>query len=77
MDMDAFTPNWEPLEKHIGDQCGMWMWVYRNGDLEFYKHRDTRNYLVLDSAGNAYEALHGGSWTPVEFHAAYQRAAGF
>ena len=74
IDEDEFTPNWKPLEQHIGDQCGLWMWMYRKAGLEFYKNRETRRYLALDSDGNAYEALHPGAWTPVEFHAAYVRA---
>ena len=76
MDED-FTPNWKPLEMHLGRNAyalGDWMWMYRAKGLEFYKHSRTRKYLVLDQEGGAYEALHAGSWTPVEFTAAYERA---
>lgn len=76
MDND-FIPNFKPLEMHLGRNAyamGDWMWMYRANGLEFFKHCETRHYLVLDVEGNAYEALHPGSWTPVAFETAYARA---
>lgn len=81
MDED-FTPNWKPLEKHLGQYPALmahWMWMFRSGTgLEYYKHFMTRRYLVLDHEGNAYEPIHEGSWrqTIVEFQTAYDKATG-
>jgi hypothetical protein len=53
--IDATTPNWKPLEMFLGDRACLapdFMWMYRNGGFEYYKHRATRAYLILDSAGN-------------------------
>ena len=34
--------------------CAAFMWMYRTDGLEFYKHIDTRRYLILDSDGGCY-----------------------
>lgn len=49
------SPNWKPLEKVIGpDGCGAFMWMWRKGGVEFYKHIRTRRYLLLDSDGRCF-----------------------
>lgn len=48
-------PNWKPLEKVIGpDGCGGFMWMWREGKVEFYKHIRKRRYLLLDSTGRCF-----------------------
>ena len=47
--------NWMPLETLLRKSgrpvnlCASFMWMYRQNDIEFYKHIDTRRYLLLDS----------------------------
>ncbi len=49
------SPNWEPLESLVGPSgCGEFMWMWREGKVEFYKHIRTRRYLLLDSAGRCF-----------------------
>ena len=49
------NPNWKPLEDLVGpDGCGEFMWMWREGEVEFYKHIRTRRYLLLDSEGRCY-----------------------
>jgi hypothetical protein len=52
-DLDA--PNWAPLETMLRQTgrlvslCASFMWMYRENGIEFYKHIDSRRYLLLDS----------------------------
>ena len=46
--------NWQPLEKRIGHRCAEFMWMFRQNGLEYYKHIDTRRYLILDQKGRCY-----------------------
>ena len=46
--------NWKPLEKRIGRRCAEFMWMFRRNGLEYYKHIDTRRYLILDQKGKCY-----------------------
>jgi hypothetical protein len=49
------TPNWVPLETKLRETgrpiglCAAFMWMWRDRGIEFYKHIDTRRYLLLDS----------------------------
>ena len=45
---ETWPANWKLLEDRIGRRCGEFMWMFRRGGLEYYKHVDTRRYLVLD-----------------------------
>ncbi len=48
-------PDWKPLEKLVGPEgCGEFMWMWREGGIQFYKHICTRRYLLLDSEGRCY-----------------------
>ena len=31
-------PDWTPLERLIGSRCCQFMWMWREGGIEFYKH---------------------------------------
>jgi hypothetical protein len=52
---DLGAANWTPLETLLRQTgrpvslCGSFMWMYRQNGIEFYKHIDTRRYLLLDS----------------------------
>jgi hypothetical protein len=64
--------NWEPLELHIGARCGEFMWMYRENGLEYYKHINTRRYLILDSIGVCYRSV-GSELKRVDFCTEAQR----
>ena len=54
-----FTPDWIPLEKVFSDldgkpdRCGQFMFMHTNTEtgLRYYKHIDTRHYLLIDANG--------------------------
>ena len=49
------NPNWRPLEELVGPSgCAQFMWMWREAEIEFYKHIVTRRYLLLDAAGRCY-----------------------
>ncbi len=58
--MNFDNPNWEPLEHLIGAKCSEFMWMRREGKVEFYKHINTRRYLRLDAEGHCYREGSGG-----------------
>ena len=69
------TPCWEPLEQHIGERCEEWMWMYRANGLEYYKHRETRRYLILDWEGIAWRYREvDGMLVPGDFEVEHARA---
>ena len=47
-------PDWWPLERSMRaaglpiETCGAWMWMFEDADGNSYKHRDSRQYLVID-----------------------------
>lgn len=57
---DLGTANWAPLETQLRKtgravgQCGSFMWMFRQNGVEYYKHIDTRRYLLLDSEGRSW-----------------------
>ena len=57
--MEIEPPNWKPLEIQIGQRCAEFMWMWRQNGLEYYKHIDTRRYLVLDAEGRSYRRRDG------------------
>ena len=52
--MELEPANWKPLELLIGSRCVEFMWMWRENGLEYYKHIDSRRYLVLDAEGRCY-----------------------
>ena len=49
-------PSWKPLEDLAGPSgCEQFMWMWREGCVEFYKHICTRRYLLFDSEGRCYQ----------------------
>lgn len=61
-------PNWKPLEAFVSDDALLadWMWmnsdIYEGERVEFYKHKDTRQYLILSQAG---EPVAAGAWDAI------------
>jgi hypothetical protein len=53
-EMELEPANWKPLERLIGERCAEFMWMWRQNGLEYYKHIDTRRYLILDAEGRCY-----------------------
>lgn len=53
-------PNWLPLERLIGSRCAEFMWMGREGEVEFYKHISTRRYILLDGRGVCFRQGRGG-----------------
>lgn len=57
---DVGTANWAPLETLLRKTgravslCASFMWMFRQGGVEFYKHIDTRRYLLLDAEGRCW-----------------------
>lgn len=61
-------PDWAPLEAFLPyDLCGGFMWMQADeldgaGEVQAYKHGDTRRYLYLDVDAQPYEYLGGGRY---------------
>ena len=55
MDKEFERPDWTPLERLIGNRSCEFMWMWREGAIQFYKHVTTRRYLLLDSGGGCYK----------------------
>jgi hypothetical protein len=77
-ELSSLRPDWRPLLDLASDEVPDFMWMFRDfleGGIvvEAYKHRWTRRYLHLDSAGRAYVFLGGtagtSSYEEVEPHA--------
>jgi hypothetical protein len=72
--MELEPANWKPLELRIGERCAEFMWMWRQNDLEYYKHIDTRRYLILDAEGRSYDRR-DGDLVPVDFAVEFRRVA--
>jgi hypothetical protein len=72
--MELEPANWEPLEMRIGERCAEFMWMWRQNDLEYYKHIDTRRYLILDGEGRIYHRW-DGDLVLVDFAEEFRRVA--
>jgi hypothetical protein len=69
-------PNWAPLEAIGGPElCEQFMWMWRESGIEFFKHIDTRRYLLLDSEGRCYRQTEVG-FEPVDAATALKRVKG-
>ncbi len=64
--------NWKPLELRIGSRCAEFMWMWRENGLEYYKHIDTRRYLILDPTGCSY-VRRDGDMVRVSFRKEFRR----
>jgi hypothetical protein len=60
MDKEFERPDWTPLERLVGNRCCEFMWMWREGGIEFYKHITTRRSLLLDSEGHCYRQTGAG-----------------
>lgn len=70
--MEFEPTNWTPLESRIGERCAEFMWMWRENGLEFYKHIDTRRYLILDVNGVCY-VRRDGEFAPTNFEKEFLR----
>jgi hypothetical protein len=68
--------NWMPLERRIGRQCAEFMWMCRKDGVEFYKHVETRRYLLLDSESRCYRQAGGGVFVEADFEQELRLARG-
>lgn len=63
----SVTPNWEPLERQLaalGESrvISSFMWIYGDVELgvEYYKHRETRRYVLLARDGRCFRLTSSG-----------------
>jgi hypothetical protein len=70
--MELEPANWKPLELRIGSRCAEFMWMWRENGLEYYKHCDTRRYLILDATGCCY-LRRDGDMVRVSFQKEFRR----
>ena len=70
--MELEPANWKPLELRIGSRCAEFMWMWRENGLEYYKHIDTRRYLILDAEGCCY-VRRDGETVRVDFQKEFRR----
>ena len=73
-EMEFEPSNWKPLEMRIGERCAEFMWMWRQNALEYYKHIDTRRYLILDAEGRSYHRR-DGDLVVVDFAEEFRRVA--
>jgi len=73
-EIESEPANWKPLEMRIGERCAEFMWMWRQNDLEYYKHIDTRRYLILDAEGRSYRQR-DGDLVVVDFAEEFRRVA--
>ena len=73
-EMEFEPANWKPLEIQIGERCAEFMWMWRQNGLEYYKHIDTRRYLILDAEGRCY-IRRDGDLVGVDFAEEFRRFA--
>lgn len=68
--------NWAPLESRLAPHlCSEFMWMFREGGIEHYKHIITRRYLLLDEAGRCL-ARTAGILTEAPFDQEWRRVTG-
>ena len=72
--MELEPAKWKPLEMRIGAGCAEFMWMWRENGLEYYKHIDTRRYLILDAEGRSYRRR-DGDLVVVDFAEEFRRVA--
>ena len=73
-EIESEPANWKPLEMRIGGRCAEFMWMWQQDNLEYYKHIDTRRYLILDAEGRCY-LRRGGDLVVVDFAEEFRRVA--
>lgn len=68
------TPNWAPLERQLAaigasSAIGSFMWMYGDSEtgVDYYKHVETRRYLLLARDGRCLRRTANGGLVPAEF----------
>ncbi len=60
-------PDWAPLERVLTPaQCENYMHMGKVGTIQLYKHRDTRQYLNIDSVTGAFYRYTPEEYIPVD-----------
>ena len=68
-------PNWQPIRALLCDYyVDKFMWMGRQGDIELYKHYDTRHYLNIDARGHCYEFTTDQTYKQILTSAALKQA---
>ena len=68
--------NWSPLEETLTPElCAEFMWMYREGGIEHYKHIVTRRYLRLNNNGRCLVETDLG-YLEVPFEQEWKRVSG-
>ena len=63
--------NWKPLERLFSaEECSHFMYVGRSGEIELYKHRETRHYLNIHAVSGEFYLYSNGSYLKVSKAAA-------
>jgi len=70
--------NWQPLERWLpAPVCRRnFDWMWRQGQMECYRCRDSGQLLLLDHLGQCFEDTEVGT-VPADFQQHYQRCTGF
>lgn len=70
----SVTPNWEPLEQRLAalgesSVISSFMWMYSDSEkgVEYYKHRETRRYLLLARDGRCLRRTSNDGLVQAEF----------
>ena len=63
--------NWKPLERLFSaEECSSFMHMGRAGEIEIYKHRETRHYLNIHAESGEFYLYSNGSYVKVSKAAA-------
>ena len=59
-------PNWRPLERVLStEECTDFMYMGSVGEIEMYKHRDTRRYLNIGRDDGCFYLYSNGTYVEV------------
>jgi len=69
-------PNWVPLEAVLTrEECAAYMYMGRAGNIELYKHYDTRRYLNISVDGGSFYLYREGRYVEVTRDVALQHVS--
>lgn len=70
-------PNWAPLEAVLPEnECALFMYMGRAGEIELYKHRFTRRYLNIASNARRFYLYSNGNYAEVSEAVALEHVRG-
>ncbi len=69
--MEVGEPNWQPLERVLPrEECELFMYMGRSGEIELYKHCHTRRYLNISTTSHRFYQYLDGRYVEISQHAA-------